>query len=142
MPGEPFHIVGLKELQRDLRAVSADLPKELRKANLDVAKIVEAEAKQRASDFGGVRAKAAPAIKGQAEQRRAKIVVDGNKVPFALGAFYGAKQYKQFPDWVGNSWDAGGPGGPYAINAAIHDKEDEIVDAYAGIADRLFGLVE
>lgn len=42
----------------------------------------------------------------------------------------GALQYAQFPTWVGNGWDVGGPGGPYAVNPAIRESLDDIVNAY------------
>ncbi len=74
-------------------------------------------------------AKASGAIVGAAESRAAKIAVR-NSPPFAQGAFFGALQYPQFPAWVGNSWEVGGSGGPYAVNPAIRDSMQDIIDGY------------
>lgn len=137
-PAASVEVKGLRELQLALRALGAEWPRELRKANVDVARIAQDASQHEASGLGGVQAKAAPAIKAGGEQLAAKIVVSATAAyPFALGAFFGAKKYPQFPPWVGNSWDPGGPGGPYAINAALRSKLDEITDAYGDAMDRL-----
>ena len=84
--------------------------------------------------------KSADAIRATAEQRASKLAFTSNakKLRFATGAFLGAKAYPQFEKWVGSSWAVGKRGeGPYAINEAVADKEDEIVEAIADGMDRL-----
>lgn len=127
MPGVAVEIQGLKEFRSGLRKAGSGWPRVLAQVNRDIAKFVEGKSK------GGTetaqQAKAAGAISGRGTQRESKIVI-GNSPPFALGAFMGALQYKQFPRWVGTDWEVGGPGGPFAVNPAIRQSKDDIVDAY------------
>ena len=91
-------------------------------------------------------------IKGRGDATKATIGVSaGGGTPYALGAFYGGKKRtgwfggdryvastsRQFPVWVGASWEAGGPGGPYFVNAAIRDNIDDILDFYRKGIDKL-----
>jgi hypothetical protein len=64
----------------------------------------------------------------------------------ANAAFWGAKQRTgwnagnatpNLPDWIGNSWKVGGPGGPYGINPAIRTHMDDIIKAYREGIDAL-----
>lgn len=129
---------GLADFQRDLRSVDRRWGGELRKALKSVSEPVAESARGRASSSGGTLGKAAPSIKAQAEQRAAKISWGSAREPWAIGAIMGAKQYPQFRPWVGSSWQIGARGqGPYAVNEAIADAEDEIVD---GIGDALIEL--
>lgn len=61
--------------------------------------------------------------------RFASIRLTG-RPPFADGAMFGAKQYKQFPPWVGNTWEIGGGGGPVPLNPAIRETKDDIAQGY------------
>lgn len=74
----------------------------------------------------------------------ARITVESE----ANAAFWGAKKRTgwnaghggrpQHPAWIGNMWDAGVTGqGPYAINQALADHTDDIVDAYSAALDRI-----
>ena len=132
-------IDGLVQLQRDLRQLDAALPKELRKVNLDVAKLVAQRAQARARGLGGVNAAAAGSIKALAQQRNAAVQIRATAaIPFALGAEFGAghdsrrhrktgmyRGYNQFPIWRGNGADAG-----YAVYPTIRDSNSAIVEAY------------
>lgn len=55
--------------------------------------------------------------------------------------WYAALRYRdstrQHPEWVGNQWTAGGPGGPYAVNPAIRDNITLILNTYAHAVDRV-----
>ena len=137
--GRAVDVQGLKEFSRDLKRINAELPKQLRKAGLGVAKLVAAEARTRARSGTRIQRKAATAIKAQAGAARASVAVKPTaKVPFALGAFFGAKRYPQFEPWVGSTWKAGVAGeGPYAINPAIVALEDQIVAVYAEAVDEI-----
>lgn len=115
-----IHLEGLIDLQRELRAVDRDLPKQLRVANKTAAEVVAAAARRRAYSLGGVQAKVAPTIKAAAEQRAAKISWGGARYPFAGGANFGAyhnrtrntsrgiqQGWNQFPEWGGNQFTGG-----------------------------------
>ena len=135
---------GLREFQAELRSAHPKLARALAKANREIAEVVAARARTEAQQAGGVQAKAAPAIRGAAEQRAAKIaIVKGTRFKFADGAFYGALAYPQFDPWVGSSWTAGDASeGPYAINpaiaASIDDIEDFYLDAFEDAVARAF----
>lgn len=136
---QPLKIVGLRELQRDLRAADAALPRELRKINLEAAQLVTTKAKGAASALGGLAAKSAGAIKAQADQRGAAVRLTATAaIPFVLGAEFGAehnvprhrttgtyKGYNQFKEWRGNGSDAG-----YFLYPTIRASDEEIVDIY------------
>lgn len=100
----------------------------LAQLNRGIARFVADEAKSRW--FRPVQVEAEGAVKGYGNVREAKIGV-GRNPPFAQGAVWGALQYKQFPEWVGNTWEVGGAGGPYGINMAIRENKDEITESYA-----------
>lgn len=67
-------------------------------------------------------------IKGQGTIRAAKVFIPPSH-PYAAGALFGGYR-PQFPEWVGNTWEVGGAGGPAAINPAIRESKDDIVQAY------------
>lgn len=140
MPGgvRTVQIVGLKQLQRDLRALDKTLPRELRKVNLSVAQMVVAKAQQRAAGLGAMTAKAATALKATAEQQSAAVRLTSS-VKWAFGAEFGAGHnsprqrrsgsyagYNQFRSWLGNGADAG-----YFMYPTIRAEDDDIVNAYA-----------
>lgn len=127
MAGVGVEIEGLRQFRNGLRRAGSGWTRVLADVNKDVARHVERETK------GGYlesaqQVKAEGALSGRGSTAAAKIVIGGSP-PFALGAFMGALQYRQFPKWVGNTWDVGGAGGP-PPNAAIRDSKQDIVDAY------------
>ncbi len=147
-------ITGLREFRKALKAVGPEWPKELTRANREVAKIAERVSQSSARSMGGIQAKAASAIRGSANARQARIQIKpskGKRNPTAMAnvAFWGAerrtgwyatkKQGKpQHPEWVGSSWEVADPnGGPYAINAALARHLDDIVAAHAAALDRV-----
>lgn len=123
-----IEIKGLKEWRRDLRKCGAGWTRHLAALNRGIAKFVEGEAK--GNWFRPVQVEAERAVRGVGTVQGARIGV-GTSPPFAQGAVWGAKQYKQFPEWVGNNWEVGGAGGPYGINMAIRENKDEITESYA-----------
>lgn len=72
---QQIRIDGLREFQRELRAVEPKLPRELRKANKAAVTPVAAEAQSRYRALGGVNAKVASSIKAVAQQRSAGIEI-------------------------------------------------------------------
>lgn len=127
MPIGAVRIEGLADFRRDLRGAGQGWPRTLSVVNRRVANYVADKA--RGMTETAQQAKASRAIRGSATQSAAKIAVTRSPV-FAQGAFFGALRFKQFPAWVGNSWEPGGGGGPYAVNPAIRDSLQDIVDAY------------
>lgn len=126
-----IRVEGLAELQRDLRNVDRALPRQLTVINREVSTLVADTAQGRASGYGGVRAKAAGSITARAQQRYAVIRIGG--APYALGAFLGARRYRQFPTYVGVD-----PESVYAVGDAIRSESSQIIDIYG---DRLEALV-
>ena len=79
------------------------------------------------------------AILGKATARSADIAVRNlSSVPFGLGAFLGAKQYRQFPAWVGSSWDLDAGEGPYVIAPTIAARRQQITDMFTDELRRAF----
>lgn len=128
--GDTVSIQGLRELTQALRQVDTELPKALREASVEAAELVATDARGRASSMHGAARKTAPSIKAMGTQRQAVVRLGhGGRYPFALGAEFGALQYKQFPAWTGNGMDAG-----YFFFPAIRDNTDKVVEL---MADRL-----
>lgn len=147
-------IIGLKEFRKALKLVGPQWPKELTRANREIAKIGERVSQSQARSMGGIQAKAAKAIVGSANAREARIQVkpsSGKRNPTAMArvAYWGAKKRtgwyrkkpegkRQHPEWVGNRWEvADMNSGPYAINAALARHLDDIVAAHRAAIDRL-----
>jgi hypothetical protein len=149
--------VDIKEFRKELRKLGPEWPKQLAQANRDIAKIGERISQAEARRMGGVYRKAAPAIRGRANQRDARIAIrpsNSKRNPTAMAnmAFWGGKrrtgwfarpQYAsstapQHPEWVGNTWDVADlNGGPYAINVALARNWEDLQAAYMAAIGRL-----
>ena len=139
----------LKALAKNLRAADKQLPKQLAKVNQRAAEIIAGESRANAASDGGLEAKAAPAIKASAAQGEVRIVVAATSAhPYALVAFLGAQRHTgwysdsryddghpQHPAWIGDTWVPGETGGPYAINQAIRDRLDDMLEAHGQAVD-------
>jgi hypothetical protein len=123
---------GLVELNRALKVMGGDLPKELRAANKAVATFVTADAKSAAESLGGVAALVAPSIKASAGATSAGVAFGGPAYPMAGGAEFGAYQYPQFHPWRGN-----GPGAGYFVYPAIRQDVDRIETEYHNALEHL-----
>lgn len=66
---------GLKDFQRELKALDSKLPTELRKANKKAADVVADDARARYRSQPGLGPRAAASLKVQAQQREASIVI-------------------------------------------------------------------
>jgi hypothetical protein len=139
-------IRGLAELQRDLRRASDKLPGELADANQEVARYVVVRATMRARRLGPMEARAATTLAAARMQRVGAVRFGGAKVPFAMGAEFGAAQnvlrntarggvrgWNQFRPWRGSSSGAG-----YFLYPTIREDRRQIVDLYEKVLDRLF----
>lgn len=115
--------------------------------NQVIADLLAEKSRRQATSMGGVYAKGAPAIVGAANVKAARIRVKATKqYRFAPAAFWGTKRRtgwyaarrfegnsaQQHPPWVGASWDVGVKGqGPYAINDAIAENIEEMLDLWS-----------
>ena len=160
MPGQPAapqlgaDAPELKAWRAELKAVDAGWPKELARANRKVATKGATMARNRAAAMGGVQSKASGAIKGLGTQVNARISVDPSKAPMANVAFWGAKRHTgwyaapryddsraQHPQWITDSWDVAVEGeGPYAINAALAEGQEELAEFYGDAMEDLSHL--
>lgn len=125
-------VIGLAQLRRDLKEVGGDLPKQLQQVNKAAAAVIATDARERAESLGGVAAKSAPSIRPGATQTAGLIRLGSDNYPFALGAEFGAIQYKQFKPWRGASGDAG-----YFLYPAIRDDVPKVVEMYGAELDKL-----
>lgn len=149
MAEKVVEVKGLKDFRRELKVVSSDLPKELRKAQKGIADDVASRAQGRASGLGGEAAKGASLIRGYATQTQASVGFPAGTVAGAAfwgtlrrTGWYAAARYagstRQHPKWVGNSWEPGVAGqGPYAINDALADFLPELDDRYLDMIEHL-----
>lgn len=150
-----IEVKGLKEFKKGLRQLEdgKEWAKALAAVNRTAAQKVAAMAKAKAIGLGGVHKHAAPAIRGYGTATGGAVGVPtgGKSHPEAPVAFWGAKgrsgwyakpQYRasqkpQHPPWVGNSWEPGGSGGPYGINAALNDYLPQLERDYLASIEEL-----
>lgn len=140
---------GLKDLQRALREIDKQLPRELGTASQKVAQHVVDTATIKARALGRMEARAARSLKAARQQRVAAINFGGARYPMALGAEFGAAQgvprtvtrhgrqtiargWNQFRPWRGNSTNAG-----YFLYPTIRREGDRIVELYSQVLDEL-----
>lgn len=159
------YITGIKEFRAALKAIGPEWPKELKETHEQIGRRGRALSQAQARAMGGVQARAAGAIKSRGNQREAVIYVQPTtQNPMAFIAFWGAKRRTgwyakagpnamsrtgwasrqvlkpQHPPWVGNTWEPAVAGqGPYAINEALAEHLDDLLDQYLNMIDRLSG---
>jgi hypothetical protein len=132
---------GGREFRSDLRAIDPALVREMTKVHTQIAELVRPIAEAKAISLGGMRRHFAGSIKSSGTQARSAITVARK----ANAAFWGSSKHSgwyadpqyqgstkpQFPEWVGNTWEAGVPGqGPYAINDAVAASVPAILALY------------
>lgn len=131
-----------RELRRFVRAAAQVEPKMRRRLpqlHRTLARDVATKARGRARGMGGVHRLASGSITGRGTNAGAAVSV--GRHPAASAAFWGAKKRTgwnarnpdsrpQHPSWIGNSWEVGGQGGPYAINPTIRAEEKAIVERF------------
>jgi hypothetical protein len=104
---------GIKEFQRALKAMDADLPKEIRVVLNGATELVLAYAQPR---FPRDTGRAAGSLKARSSQREARIALGGTRAPYAPGLDFGGNA-PQFPDYR--------PGGRY-VYRGLEVERDEI----------------
>lgn len=133
-------IRGLKEFRHELSKIDGEAKwgKEIATTHRELAQDVAAKSADRARSMGGQAGHFADALAGRGTQAAARIEVAGKRTPKgkakANPAFWGRKSQG---NWIGNSWEVGGSGGPYAINATIAANGQFIEEAYGKAVDRL-----
>jgi len=146
-------VEGAREFRRALKAADAAWPKELAKLHREIARKVTATAQANARGLPRrMQQKAAGNIRARGSSAAARIaVVPTAAVPWARTAFWGqqarsgwyaAPKYQgagkpQHPPWVGQSWEAGGTDGPYAINAAVRSDAPWVERKYLSGVDEI-----
>ena len=133
------NVEGLRELNKALKELGPEFPKEMRKTNKDVADGVASEARSAALSLGGVAAKAAPSLKASAGTTSAGVALGGNSAPWAAGAEFGGGRRpttKQFRPWRGNGPDAG-----YFLYPTIRENAEQIEGQYREALDELIARV-
>jgi hypothetical protein len=126
------HIRGIKELQAAFRAVSDDLPKELRVEFLAIAEYVVGVAQQRMPYGSG---KAASSVKPRASQRGAGIAFGGSKAPYMPWLDFGGsvgRGHQPGQAWSGaikRPWMGKPLGSGRYIYPAIEESREEIMEA-------------
>ena len=128
---DKVEVRGLKELRRELKAVDAQWPKELRKINLAIAEDVAEGTRSVFSSMGGSAPKVASTVKALAQQARAQVKVGGgNSIggQVAMGNLWGSRRYKQFPPPA----SAG-----YALYPTLASLRPDIEDRYLSMLEDL-----
>lgn len=125
-----INVEGADQMVAAFRAVGGEL-KDLTAANRKVAKVFSEAARARAASGTRQQSRARMALKPTATRKSAALSINNtSSVPFGKGAFLGAIRWKQFPAWVGNSWNLEAGDGPYVVAPAFVDARPEILDAY------------
>ena len=83
-----IQVAGLRDFQRQLKAMDAGLPKQLRLALNEAAKVVVDHATARMPSRSG-RAKAS--LKARSTQRTARVALGGNRAPYAPWLDFGGE---------------------------------------------------
>ena len=123
-------------MQKAFKKAGHDIGTDLKKTNFEVAKFVRGEARGRARGLGGVAAKAAPSLRASRTGGYVQIQLGSARHPYALGAEFGAKKYKQFKPWTGPMTDAYDCG--YFLGPSVKDnKKDIIVRWEKGVTEAL-----
>lgn len=112
----PIEIRGIKEFQRSLRQMDADLPKQIRVVLNSATQLVLDYAQPRFPKLSG---RAAGSLKARSSQREARIALGGSRAPYAPGLDFGGGR-PQFPPYR--------PGGRY-VYKGLEVRRDEITAA-------------
>lgn len=155
MTGSAIRVEGLSDFRRELRQVDNALDKEMRAAHRKIASRVQSKARSNASAAGGAYARSKTAIRGSSSATFADVGLNRRtSQEFAAATFFGAlkrtgwyaaakyagSEGRQFPEWVGNTWEAARyDQGPYVINYTVAEERDDIEEPYLDAMDDLFG---
>lgn len=121
---------GAKQLAQAFRQMAGPgARKGLRSAHVETSRFVTTKSK--ASPDTAQQQRASRALLGKGTQDSGYVAIRNMaSMPFGIGAYIGAKRYKQFPDWVGNTWNLEAGQGPYVIAPVIGSNMEEIKDIF------------
>lgn len=115
-----------------LKVAPREMKRELRRSNALVGREARGWLRSAASSGTSQQRHMARGIGSSASSTEVRVTIQNTRsAPGALGAFYGAKRYPQFPTWVGNSWKPATAGeGPYVINPELARRQPAIETIY------------
>lgn len=128
---EGWRIEGLRQFQAALRQAGDGFTDRLKAANVEAVELVRGAATARATQPVARKTVREGGLKVTRSVREAAVKLRASgRTPFAFGAEFGAKQYRQFASWRGNQWGGwnGGPG--YFLHPAIRDTAPAVMDNY------------
>jgi hypothetical protein len=123
-------VQGTEEFGAALGRMSRGLKSSFQRRNREIGGVVVAAAQQRAASYSLQAARAAAAISATAARSGVAVRISSAKVPFALGAEFGARQYPQFPPWTGNQWTTLPTNVGYFFHPAIIETRDAVNSLY------------
>jgi hypothetical protein len=129
---QKIEVEGLLEFLAQVKATAPEVAKQVADVNKKAADIVKEAASAKAQGIGSTAAKAAQSLATSKAVRQSTVRL-GRGMPFAFGAEFGAKKYKQFEAWRGNQWVAGsGPaaGVGYFLYPAIREQKAKVETEY------------
>ena len=126
MPGTGFEVrvEGLRELNKSLRKVGGDYPKELKAIHKDVAEIVAQRAETRAPRLTG---RLISSIRPQGALRYGRVAAGRKSVPYAGPIHWG---------WAGHGIEPQ----PFLVEA-LHEKQPEVMLVWKDKTDRFIDRV-
>lgn len=132
MTAPAVQIEGATELRKQFKQLGGKT-KDLSAVNRKIARSATELVKARSSLGTRQQASAAKSFIGRGTSKAAEIGIRNTaSMPYGLGAFMGSIRWKQFPAWVGNSWELGSGDGPYVLRDVFGDssKLEEISDEF------------
>ncbi|MGV9360641.1 hypothetical protein [Amycolatopsis sp. NPDC003731] len=130
-----------RQLRADLKEIDDRAPKELARVNKEVAKYVVQVAKEKANELGGVFRKSAPALSASGSGSAVAVFLKKTSRPYAFGAEFGSKRYKQFHEWRGNPLVNAFDGGPgYFLYPSIRSHRARIEEKWMDSVEALLKI--
>ena len=148
--GGAVRVEGLREFAKAARNADRRFSKDLRLAHKETAETVVQKARVEASRHGRQAARAASSLRSRGESLYSTVVLGSARVPWALGANFGAIHnnprtttrgrmlgWNQFPEWGGNQF-TGGANDLFLYRTIRRSRIDGSLErAYGDALDRL-----
>lgn len=130
-------IEGLTAFIAEMKRSNPALVVEIASANFDAANGIVTAAKSKAQSVGwpGSTGTAAQTLGASKSSQRSMVRLGGSRAPWAFGAEFGAKKYKQFSPWRGNQWAGFDTGVGYFLHPAIRESWPLAREAYLARVD-------
>lgn len=142
-------VVGLRETLTALKAIDESMVDIIQVANKKAAELVAEKAQAKAATLGRMQAAAAATLKPASLSKMATLRLGNKRVPFALGAEFGAYRnqprasrrggrfvstlgWNQFEKWRGSDTGAG-----YFLWPSIRENREEILAVHEAQLDKL-----